>query len=142
MSDIQVTVALPEAAFEQLQVFSRQQHRSIPEVMRDLVLQELPELPPLPQNVERELAAFTALSDDVLWLLARSTMMPGQQSELAALNNEAQRRDLTAPERERQEALVDLYDRIMVRRAQAAALLKARGSDLSDPAVLQPPVQA
>lgn len=61
-----------------------------------------------------------------------------QQSELATLNDEAQSRDLTAFERDRQQALVDVYDRVMVRRAQAAAHLKTRGYDLAHPAVLQP----
>jgi rhodanese-related sulfurtransferase len=69
-------------------------------------------------------------------------MTPKQQGELVALNDEAQRRDLTASERDRRDALVELYDQMMVRRAQAAALLKTRGYDLSDPAVLQPPAQA
>lgn len=142
MPTVQVTVELPETALEQLQQVSRQQRRSVPEVMRDLVLQELPGLPPLPQDMERELAAFAALSDDLLWLLARSTMTTGQQQELATLNDEAQRRTLTPAEQERQQTLVDQYDRVMVRRAQAAALLKNRGYDLSDPAVLQGPVQA
>jgi hypothetical protein len=142
MPDTFITVELPATAIAQLQQVARQQHRSMPEVVRDLVLQELPGLPPLPQDIERELVAFAVLSDDVLWLLARSTMTPKQQSELAALNDEAQRRDLTASERDRRDALVELYDQMMVRRAQAAVLLKTRGYDLSDPAVLQPPAQA
>lgn len=74
MPDTFVTVGLPAAAIAQLQHTARQQNRSMPEVVRDLVLQELPGLPPLPQDLEQELAAFTALSDDVLWLLARSTL--------------------------------------------------------------------
>ena len=34
------------------------------------------------------------------------------------------------------EALLDAYNRVMVRRAQAALLLKARGYNLSDPSLL------
>ncbi len=133
-----ITVELPEFAFEQLWAISRRQRRSLPEVMRDLVLQELPALPPLPQDMERELAAFGALSDEVLWLLARASLTTEQRRELAELNEQAQRRDLTAAELERQQGLIDVYDRVMVRRAQAAAHLKSRGHDLSDPFVLQP----
>ena len=33
-----------------------------------------PELPSLPEDVEAELASFSQLSDDVLWLIARITL--------------------------------------------------------------------
>ena len=131
MSETQVTVELPVAVFEQLQVAAREQHRSIREIVRDLVLRELPGLPSLPPDVKTELAAFTGLSNEVLWLLARSIMTEAEQQELARLNDEAQRRPLTEAEQVRQQALVEVYDRVLLRRAQAAALLKARGSDLS-----------
>ena len=137
MSETQVTVELPVAVFEQLQVAAREQHRSIREIVRDLVLRELPGLPSLPPDVKTELAAFTGLSNEVLWLLARSTMTEAEQQELARLNDEAQRRPLTEAEQARQQALVEVYDRVLLRRAQAVALLKARGSDLSTPTVLQ-----
>lgn len=139
MIDTSVTVKLPEEAFEQLQSVARRQHRSVHDVVQDLVLRELPGLPPLPQNVEEELAAFSSLSDDVLWMLARSTLTKDQQRELANLNAEAQRRPFPDKEKDRQQALLEAYDRVLVRRARAAALLKARGYDLSDPAVLQTP---
>lgn len=60
MSSTSITIELPAIAFEQLRIVSRQQRRSVPEVTRDLVLQELPGLPPLPQEIEQELAAFGA----------------------------------------------------------------------------------
>lgn len=139
MSDTQVMVELPVAAFEQLQVAAREQHRSVPEVVRDLILQELPGLPPLPLDVQTELSVFAGLSNEVLWLLARSTLAEAEQQELARLNNKAQRRLLTEAEQAHQQALIDVYDRVMVRRAQAVALLKLRGFDLSDPTILQSP---
>lgn len=138
MSDIAVTVELPSTTWEYLQKTARQQRRSIPEVVRDLVLRQTPDLPSLPLDVEAELAAFASLSDGVLWLLARTTLSAEEQRDLACLNDEAQRRTLTQAERTRQQALIDSYDRVLVRRAHAAKLLKARGYDLSDPAVLQP----
>lgn len=137
MGDISVTVELPSTTWEHLQKTARQQRRSIPDVVRDLVLIQTPDFPALPPDVEAELAAFANLSDGVLWLLARSTLSVEEQSDLALLNEEAQRRPLTQAERTRQQTLVDNYDRVLVRRAHAAGLLKKRGYDLSDPAVLQ-----
>ena len=85
-----------------------------------------PELPSLPEDVKAELASFSQLSDDVLWLIARSTLTREQQRDLADLNDEAQSRALTAAEQTRQQALIHIYDRMLVRRAQAALILKQR----------------
>ncbi len=137
MGDIAVTVELPTTTWEHLQKTARQQRKSVPEVVRDLVLRQTPDLPSLPPDVEDELTAFASLSDGVLWLLARTTLPVEEQRELARLNEEAQRRPLTRTELARQQAFIDSYDRVLVRRAHAAGLLKNRGYDLSDPAILQ-----
>ncbi|MEW5987000.1 MAG: hypothetical protein AB1791_10240 [Chloroflexota bacterium] len=117
---------------------AHRQRRSVPDVVREMVTRKLPWLPSLPQAVEVELAAFATLSDDVLWLLARSTLTEAEQKELAEWNAQAKQRNLTAEEQSRQQALVEAYDRVLVRRAQAAHLLKLRGYNLSDPAALRP----
>jgi hypothetical protein len=134
-----ITVELPPAAYEQLRRTAVRQNRQVAEVVRDLVLRELPELPSLPADVEVELASFSQLSDDVLWLIARNTLTREQQRDLADLNDDAQSRPLTAAEQARQQALIHAYDRMLVRRAQAALVLKQRGYDLTDLAVLQAP---
>lgn len=130
MADALVQIALPTETLQQLQQLADAQHRSIDEVVRDLLLRELPGLPPLPADVEAELAAFDSLSDDVLWLLAASAMSADQQRQLAALNDAAQQRPLTDDEAQRQQELIDMYDRVLVRRAQAASILKQRGYEL------------
>ncbi len=88
MGDIAVTVELPSTTWEHLQRTARQQRRSVPEVVRDLVLRQTPDLPSLPPDVEEELTAFASLSDGVLWLLARTTLSREEQSDLALLNEE------------------------------------------------------
>jgi len=137
MGDIAVTVELPRTILEHLQETARQQRRSVPEVVRDLVVRQTPGLPALPPNVEKELAAFANLSGGVLWLLARTTLPVEDQRELAALNEQAQVRQLTQAELARQQTLIDGYDYVMLRRAHAADILKSRGYDLSDPKILQ-----
>ncbi len=92
-------------------------------------------LPPLPQDVEAELAAFSSLSNEVLGVLADSVLPEKQRQELASLNHEAQQHPLTEAEKNCQQSLVEAYDRVLVRRAQAAALLKSRGVPLPTPAV-------
>jgi hypothetical protein len=131
MADALLQVQLPTETIAYLEQIARQQARTVDEVIRDIILQELPGLPLLPEDVEAELAAFEYLSDDALRHLAVATLSPEQQHELAALNDAAQKRSLTEQERKRQQDLVDAYDRYLVRRAQAASILKTRGHDLS-----------
>ncbi len=132
-----VTIDLPNVLAQQLASVARQQQRSVAEVARERLLQAWPTLPSLPDDVEMELALFTGLSDDVLWLLARSTMQANEREELANLNELAKQRGLTEKEQTRQTTLLDAYERTLVRRAHAAFLLKQRGYDLSDPHILQ-----
>lgn len=134
-----ITFELPQAAFEQLRSAAHRQNRPMAEVVKDIVLREIPALPALPADIETELASFAQLSDDVLWIIARGTLTPQQQRSLANLNDKAQRHPLTQAEQKQQQQLIDAYDRTMVRRAEAALLLKQRGYDLSDLAVLHVP---
>ena len=134
-----VTITVPTILFQQLEILAHQQHRSVSDMVCEIVLREVPLLPALPQDVEVELAAFTNLSDEVLWLLARSTLTEAEQEELATLNDLAQQRSLTQAEQAHQQVLVEAYERVMIRRAHAALLLKLRGYDLSEPTVLHAP---
>ena len=134
-----VTITVPTTIFQQLEILAHQQHRSVSDMVCEIVLREVPLLPTLPQDVEAELAAFTNLSDEVLWLLARSTLTEAEQEELATLNDLAQQRSLTQEEQARQQVLVEAYERMMICRAHAALLLKLRGYDLSEPTVLHAP---
>ena len=98
--------------------------------MRDRLLDNAPALPLLPSEVERELAAFPALSDDLLWHVATTVLTPAEQFELAELNWHAQAGDLSLSQQARQAQLIEQYDRIMVRRAEAIAQLRSRGYDV------------
>lgn len=131
-----IIIDLPAPIAEQLEMEANRQKTTIRDLVRELVLEHWSGLPSLPDDVEAELAAFHSLSDDVLWLIARTTLTTEEQHELADLNDEAQSRSLTDEEYSKREELLDAYDRMMVRRAQAAHILKLRGYDLSNPAVL------
>jgi len=137
MLETSITVPLPIVVFEQLKHSAHKLKRSVPDMVRELVLQEVSLLPSLPPDVEAELAALAHLSDEALWLLARGTLSQAQQFELASLNRKAGRRRLTEVEKSHQQELIERYDRMLVRRAEAAQLLKARGYDLSNPSVLE-----
>lgn len=136
LSNTSITVDLPSPIAEQLEEAAHRQRRSVRDLVRDLILEHWNMAPSLPEDQEEELAAFRNLSDDVLWLIARTTLSEGEQAELAELNELAHERALTSTEVARQETLLSLYEKTMVRRGQAALVLQSRAFDLSDPSVL------
>jgi hypothetical protein len=85
----------------------------------------------LPTELERTLAALTAADDAALWDAARTKMDPRAAERLAALNRKQQRDGLRAAEEAERDQLVTEYERVMLVRAQAAALLKERGHDIT-----------
>lgn len=133
-----VTLDLPAQLIQELEANAQNQHRSIDAVLGELVLQNWQAVPKLPDKVEAELAAMANLSDEALWVLARSSMNQNQQANLARLNREAKWRTLSRDEEETLEMLLEQYDQTMVRRAQAASLLQKRGYDMHNPNILQP----
>ncbi len=80
---------------KQLESVAHQQQRSVSDIVRERLLKDWPALP---DDGEMELALFTGLSDDVLWLLARSTFPVSEQEEVVSLNRIAQQRLLTKSE--------------------------------------------
>lgn len=123
----EIVIELPPLAYAQLQAMATAQQRAVAAIASDLILAELPVMPALPEDVEQELAAFDQLSDDVLVLLANSSLNAQEQTELAELNEQAQSRGLLPADAERREHLLARYDRMLVRRAQAALVLRRRG---------------
>lgn len=134
-----VTIELPIKTFEELQAVARRQNRPIPDVVSHLVARESANLPKLPDEFEEELAAFVHLSNNVLWLLARSSLSVNEQEELERLNRKAQQANgLTKQEQTRQNELLTLYQRTLLRRTEAANLLRQRGQDMTNLLTLPP----
>ena len=134
---LSVTIELPSFVQQQMERRAQAEARSVADLIRELVLQNWQTSPRLPDDVETELAALPNLSDEALWVLARTTLTAGEQSTLTALNHKAKTTKLTSAEEARLTTLLDLYDRALVRRAQAAVILQQRGHNLQNPAVLQ-----
>ena len=123
----ELVIDLPVLAYQHLQQVAARQQRAVGEVASDLILAELPTLPSLPQDIEQELDAFAQLSNEVLTLLANTTLSEHEQTELARLNAAGQARSLSIFEETQRQHLLDAYDRVLVRRAQAALILRLRG---------------
>ena len=84
-------------------------------------------LPALPPDVQVELDALHQLSDDALWTIARAQMPEDVQARAQALLEKNSRGVITDEEHAELEKLVERGDQLMLRKAEAAAILRARG---------------
>ncbi len=84
-------------------------------------------LPELPSNEQAELDALKYLSNDALWTIAREQMPRDQQNRMQILMDGNTMGKLSALEFDELENLVDQGQRVMLRKAKAAALLTEKG---------------
>ena len=85
----------------------------------------------LTSGEQDELAAMNHLSDDGLVAIARSVLAAPMQTRIAELLEINNRGSLSATEHSEMEALLERGDRLMLRKAQALALLQRRGIRLN-----------
>jgi plasmid stability protein len=131
MTTQSVRIELPETIYQQLQERAQQTQRTIQETARDVLVDAVEHGDALPSDLEAALASLVHLSDDELWRAARTRMPTEAASQLETLNRKRQRTGLGPDETQTATALLQLYERTMLIRAQAAALLKARGHAIS-----------
>lgn len=122
---------VPEPVFRRLQHIAEITNRSIQEVLVATVNVALPSDAELPTEVADELAAMSMFNDDALWAAVESSLSPSQQRRLRQLNETADIRPLTDAEEKELAQLVEAYDRAVLRRARALALLAHRGYDVA-----------
>lgn len=87
----------------------------------------LPSAQNLPRDVADELAAMHLFSDEALWAATASSFSPTQEYRLNQLNVAAGERALTLAEEAEQQSLISVYQRSILRRAKALAILAQRG---------------
>ncbi len=126
-----VTLHLPEPIYRQLSQRAAQTHRTIEAETLALLATALPEPDELPAGLTETLDAMAVLDESALWTAARSRMDPAAADTLQKLNLKRQREGLTDGESQEAASLLREYERVMLIRAQAAALLKQRGHDVS-----------
>jgi hypothetical protein len=82
-------------------------------------------LPILPPEEQAELDALHHLSDDALWTIAREQMPADVQARAHDLMD---RKTLSNEEQAELDLLVERGDRLMLRKAEASAILRDRSS--------------
>ena len=125
-----VTLELPEAVFLPAQRMAEATQRPLAEVLVDALKASLPSLEGLPPALTAELVALERLDDDALWQVMLSQVPAGQQQRLNRLLRKKKSKKLLEAEQATLDSLQNESDRLMLRKARAAVLLRFRGKRL------------
>ena len=130
----EIIASVPESASLE-EVFARL-YLAFREKMRQEARDHLPVSPAevieeLPPELADVIASLRLLDDEALWRAARSKVSDEAVAGLEHLNRKRQFEGLSASEAEQQAALVRQHERTLLVRAEAAALLRERGHDVS-----------
>lgn len=123
------TIEVPEKLYVQLEQRARAAAQSVDSVAAQALAHSLPLSPEadLPQAVQAELAAMLHLSDEALWTIAGSTMNSDTLALYDMLRERKAAGTLTPEGQQWLTRLAQEADVLMLRKAQAYALLKRRG---------------
>lgn len=128
MTEITVTVRLPETLYQQARETAAATSRSVEEVLTQSIALSLPPLEDvLPSQVKAELSAMMLVGDDELWQIARAELPAEKQERLEILTETRKERSLTDTESEEFDTLFSEAELTMLRRAEAYRLLTRRG---------------
>ncbi len=127
-----VTLNLPSALYNRLKRRAESAHRTVEAELLEVVATAVPEDDRLSAELESAITPLALLDDDALWRAARSRLSSEASAQLEALHFKRQRDGLTDLEAQTTRSLVGQYERTMLVRAAAAALLKRRGYDVSE----------
>lgn len=126
-----LTVTLPDDLYRRLQRQAQVVNRPVSEVavtvLESLVVAVEDDLPPA---LQAELTAMAYLSDDTLWEIAGSVMNQDKIALYDLLLDRHQSGTLTPEGQAWLDTLRNEADALMLRKAQAYALLKSRGHKL------------
>jgi hypothetical protein len=123
-----VTLQIPDAIYQRLEVNAKATQQSLEAVLLHVLeVGSPPAWNDVPEEFQADLASLDGLSDDDLWRLVRGQMPDIQQDHYDRLLELSADGMLSQLEREDLEGLRKESQRFMLRKAQAAVLLKWRG---------------
>lgn len=122
-----ITITLPDKLYEPIQRIAQATDRSIETVLLTALQASLPSLDGLSAEYMQELIQLETLDNNQLQQALLETVTIENQQELDALLQKNQADELTAVEREQLTKLQYQADRVMLRKARAAVLLRFRG---------------
>ena len=127
-----VTVHIPEALYGRLEEQAGRRNRSIESELLDVLASAMPDGDGLPVAIDEELGPLDEADDATIERAARSHLAPELSIRIEELHWKQQAQGLTPEEARTLSVLMDQYERILLIRAQAAAIWKRRGHDPSE----------
>ena len=131
MSEQTLTLSIPPSIFRMLQDRAEVRKRTVQEEIREILVTAVPESTDLSANLQEAISSLSVLRDDELWRAARSHLAEEDSAELEDLHHKRESEGLSQAESQTLASLMWRYERAMLVRAQAAALLHQRGHDVS-----------
>jgi plasmid stability protein len=132
MIDPTVTLTLPTRVYQNLQRRARLHQRPLEDEATLTLAAAIAAEDALPDDLSAALGALVTLDDETLARVSHSQPTVEDGIFLDALVDTRRRRALTPDEEQMLAALVDRHDRAMALRAEAVALLHARGIDVGE----------
>ena len=132
-----VTVHLPPHVYHRLQTRAHIRQHSFDEELTETLINSWPDDPTLDEDLEYALAQLDLLNDEDLLHAAQSSLSKEQTKEMQVLLDKQQREGLSESEWKIAERFSDLFNRTMLIRAKALALLQERGTAIEP--LLTPP---
>ncbi len=132
MTTRMVPVMIPEPLYRRLERTSAKIRRPVNDVVASTLAALLPPSPDLSDALADELSGMMWFSDEKLYAATQPTFTPAMQARLSTLNEISDERPLTPSEEKEQMRLLAQYERSILRRAQAYAILAQRGHPIPD----------
>ncbi|MEX0701677.1 MAG: hypothetical protein WD069_06225 [Planctomycetales bacterium] len=132
MSNQTVTLNIPQPLYQQLKERAEQAERSVEDETLDVLASVVPSGGRLPDELANAVDSLRSLDDAALWNAARSRLPAEVSQELEDLHLKRQREGLSDEEERKVAELKRKYERHLLIRAQALALLKERNHDVGD----------
>ena len=126
-----LTVQMPEKLLRSLQRRALQSRQPVGKEVVELIESALSQADLRDTDITELLQPLETMTDDDLWNAAESRLPKTLARKLESLHSKRQREGLTKAEREQAQMLAQQYERGLLIRAQAAAVLKARGHDVA-----------
>jgi hypothetical protein len=125
-----VTLELPQTIYLPARRMAEVTNRSLEDLLVSALKASLPPLDGLPSELVEDLVELESLDDESLRQVMVSKVPTAQQRELDRLLHKNQAGTLTEQERQKLDWLQREADRVMLRKARAAVLLRFRGHRL------------
>lgn len=131
MSIHPILVKLPNQLYRRVEKRAKQTKRSVESELLAVVAQAMATEDELPEELSNLLEELSLLDDKALWRVARKGMKASETTQMEKLHFQRQQKGLSESDSQALARLVQQYEKHMLLRAQAIALLKQRGHDIS-----------